>query len=134
MDKQVSKSKLLCAYIAQFIESLRRNRLGPGSNPAQPRNFFSKGYSANLLLHVRNLKNDNFVSNFSYFCAFLSMSMEVWNSMSVKVFSLETGNSLRHGLHSSAGIQGRIDIQRGEKFTFELVPQKEEIEILQAKY
>ena len=55
LDKQVSKSKLLCACIAQIIESLRRNRLGPGSNPAQPR-FFSKGYSANLLLHIRYLK------------------------------------------------------------------------------
>ena len=40
LDKQISKSKLLCACIAQFIKSLRQNRLGPGSNPAQPRDFF----------------------------------------------------------------------------------------------
>ena len=38
LDEQVSKSNLLSAGIAQSIESLRRNRLGPGSNPAQPRN------------------------------------------------------------------------------------------------
>ena len=40
LDKQVSKSNLLSACIAQSIESLRRNRLGPGSTPAQPRFFF----------------------------------------------------------------------------------------------
>ena len=41
LDKQISKSNLLCARIAQFIESLRRNRLDLGSNPPQPRIFSS---------------------------------------------------------------------------------------------
>ena len=37
MDKQVTNSKRLVRCIAQFVESLRRNLLGPDLNPDQPR-------------------------------------------------------------------------------------------------
>ena len=42
MDKQVSKSKLLVCYIAQFVESLRRNRWGPGSMHWTTKNIFER--------------------------------------------------------------------------------------------
>ena len=63
LDKQESKSKLLVCCIAQFVESLRRNRWGPGSNPYK---IVSKGYSANLFLHI-NVKKYFIYEKSTYF-------------------------------------------------------------------
>ena len=60
LDKQVSKSNLLCVCIAQFIESLRRNPLGPGSNPAQPR---KTGCSFWLMCNLRRTDHKNIATS-----------------------------------------------------------------------
>ena len=51
-DTSSLRTELYLCCIAQFVESLRRNLLGPGSNPDQPRNHF-KGKT--LYDYLRNV-------------------------------------------------------------------------------
>ncbi|XP_059142810.1 uncharacterized protein LOC131930369 isoform X2 [Physella acuta] len=62
-----------------------------------------------------------------------SAALEITGTMSVDAFVAKLGLRMRNTMHSSTGIKGRIEINRGRELSVEIDPPRDNMEIFNAK-